>query len=125
MCNSVVEANMCSTRKKEKQQNRRLLCQLDDFDRDLVLSGGMSETQQSVVINTSSVDGEITGHNYDSILTTNENTVNVQTLERSFNERTDRETGNIVSRAEDRIQNAILTTVDNIFTPGSNEQSSH
>ena len=80
----------------------------------------MSGTQQSVVINTSSVDGEITGHNYDSILTTNENSVNVQALERSFNERTDRETGNIVNRAEDRIQNAILTTVDNIFTPGSN-----
>ena len=48
---------------------------------------------------------------------TNENTVNVKTLERCFNERIDREINNIVDTVEDRIQNAILTAVDSIVAP--------
>ena len=50
-------------------------------------------------------------------MTTNENLVNVQTLERCFNEKIDRGMGNIVDSVEDRIQNAILTTIDDIITP--------
>ena len=38
----------------------------------------------------------------------------VKTLERCFNERVDREMNNIVDTVEDRIQNAILTAIDNI-----------
>ena len=48
---------------------------------------------------------------------TNESTVNVKTLERCFNERIDREMSNIVDTVEDRIQNAILTAIDNIVAP--------
>ena len=48
---------------------------------------------------------------------TNENVVNVETLERCFNERIDREMNNIVDTVEDRIQNAILTAIDNIVAP--------
>ena len=40
--------------------------------------------------------------------------MNVKTLERCFNERVDREMNNIVNTVEDRIQNAILTAIDNI-----------
>ena len=40
--------------------------------------------------------------------------MNVKTLERCFNERIDREMSNIVDTVEDRIQNAILTAIDNI-----------
>ena len=38
-------------------------------------------------------------------------------MERCFNERIDRELTNIVETVEDRIQNAILTTIDNIVAP--------
>ena len=43
--------------------------------------------------------------------------MNVKTLERCFNERVDREMNNIVDTVEDRIQNAILTAIDNIIAP--------
>ena len=52
-----------------------------------------------------------------SNLATNENTVNAKTLKRCFNERIDREMSNIVNTVEDRIQNAILTAIDNIVSP--------
>ena len=45
---------------------------------------------------------------------TNETTVNVKTLERSLNEKTDREMNAIV---EDRIQNVILTAIDDFVAP--------
>ena len=43
--------------------------------------------------------------------------MNVKTLERCFNERIDREMSNIVDTVENRIQNANLTTIDNIIAP--------
>ena len=43
--------------------------------------------------------------------------MNVKTLERCFNERVDREMNNIVDTVEDRIQNAILTAIENIVAP--------
>ena len=43
--------------------------------------------------------------------------MNVKTLERRFNERIDREMSNIVDTVEVRIQNAILTAIDNIVAP--------
>ena len=42
---------------------------------------------------------------------------NVKTLERRFNEKIDRDMANIVGTVEDRIQNAILTAIDNIIAP--------
>ena len=38
-------------------------------------------------------------------------------MERCFNERIDKEMSNIVDIVEDKIQIAILTAIDNIFTP--------
>ena len=43
--------------------------------------------------------------------------MNVKTLERCFNERVDREMNNIFDTVGDRIQNAILTAIDNIVAP--------
>ena len=43
--------------------------------------------------------------------------MNMKTLERCFNERIDREMGNIVDVVEDKIQNAIMTAIDNIVAP--------
>ena len=46
-----------------------------------------------------------------------ESTVNVETLEKCFNERIDREMGNFVNTVEDKIQNAFLTAIDNLVDP--------
>ena len=43
--------------------------------------------------------------------------MNVKTLERSFNEKIDREMGSIFDTVGDRIQNANLTAIDSIITP--------
>ena len=43
--------------------------------------------------------------------------MNVKALERCFNERVDREMNNIADTVEDRIQNAVLTAIDNIISP--------
>ena len=107
---------MVSTRKK-RQSNKRLLSQLDDFDQDMIIGNTTSERQENVEDNEGTNDQDFTvgTSNVSSIV--NENALNVKTLERCFNERIDREMGNIVDTVEDRIQNAILTAIDNIVTP--------
>ena len=77
----------------------------------------MSEKQENSMVDEGSVDQGFTVGNSDSNPTFNENLLNVKTLERCFNERIDREMGNIVETVEDRIQNAILTVIDGIITP--------
>ena len=48
---------------------------------------------------------------------TNENTVNVKTLERCFIESNDKEMSNIVDTVEERTQSAILTAIVSIVAP--------
>ena len=115
-CNSVIKANMVSTRKK-RQSNRRLLSQLDDFDQDMIIGNTASERQENTVVNEGTNDQDFTvgTSNVSSIV--NGSVANVKTFERCFNERIDREMANIVDTVEDRIQNAILTAIDNIIAP--------
>ena len=75
---------MTSTRNK-RESNRRLLSQLDDFDRDVIIGNVASGGQQSVVVNEGTVDREITVKNRGNNLTGNENMVSVQTVERCLN----------------------------------------
>ena len=107
---------MVSTRKK-RQSNKKLLSQLDDFDQDMIIGNGASERQENVMVNEGTNDQDFTvgTSNVSSIV--DENALNVKTLERCFNERIDREMNNIVETVEDRIQNAILTAIDNIVAP--------
>ena len=107
---------MVSTRKK-RQSNKRLLSQLDDFDQNVIIGNTTSKRQENVVVNESINDQDFTNEtsNVSSII--NENVLNVKTLERCFKERIDREMENIVETVEDRIQSAILTTIDNIVGP--------
>ena len=60
-------------------------------------------------------DFTVATSNNDSVI--NGNAVSVKSLERCFNERIDREMGNIIVTVKDRIQNAILTAIDNIVAP--------
>ena len=107
---------MVSTRKK-RQSSRRLLSQLDDFDRDMIIGNAVSERQENAVGNEGTNDQDFTvgTSNNDSVV--NGNAMSVKTLERCVNERIDREMSNIVDTVEDRIQNAIFTAIDNIVTP--------
>ena len=107
---------MVSTRKK-RQSNKKLLSQLDDFDQDMIIGNAASERQENVVVNGGTNDQNFTvgTSNVSSIV--NENVLNIKTLERSFNERIDREMNNIVETVEDRIEKSILTAIDNIVAP--------
>ena len=107
---------MVSTRKK-RQSNKRLLSQLDDFDRDMIIGNTASERQESVVVNEGTNDQDITVGTSNVSAVVNENALNVKTLERCFNERIDTEMSNIVDTVEDMIQNAFLTAIDNIVAP--------
>ena len=107
---------MVSTRKK-RQSNKRLLSQLDDFDQDMFIGSAANERQESVVSNegTNAQDFTVGTSNVSTVV--NENALNVKALERCFNERIHREMSNIVDTVEDRIENAILTAIDNIVGP--------
>ena len=107
---------MVSTRKK-RQSNRKLLSQLDDFDQDMIIGNAVSERQENTVVNEGTNDRDFTVgiSNNDSVI--KGNAMGMKTLERCFNERIDREMGNIVDTVEDRIQNAILTAIENIVAP--------
>ena len=107
---------MVSTRKK-RQSNKRLLSQLDDFDQDMIIGNAVSERQENTVVNEGTNDRDFTVGTSNNNSVVNGNAMNVKTLERRFNERIDREMSNVVDTVEDRIQNAILTAIENIVTP--------
>ena len=107
---------MVSTRKK-RQSNKKFLSQLDDFDRDMIIGNAVSERQENAVVNEGTNDRDFTVGTSSNDSIVNGNAMSVKTLERCFNERIDREMSNIVDTVEDRIQNAILTAIDNIVTP--------
>ena len=107
---------MVSTRRK-RQWNRRLLSQLDDFDQDFIIGNAANERRDSTVVNEGINDRDFTVGTSSSNIAINENTVNVKTLEKCFNERIEREMSNIVDTVENRIQNGILTAIDSIVAP--------
>ena len=107
---------MVSTRKK-KQSTRRLLGQLDDFDQDMIISNAVSERQENIVVNEGTNDRDFTVGTSSNNSVVNGSAMNVKTLERCVKGRIDKEMRNIVYTVEDRIQNAILTAIDNIVAP--------
>ena len=107
---------MVSTRKK-RQSNKRLLSQLVDFDQDMIIGNAVSERQENAVVNEGTNDRDFTVGTSSNDSIVNGNAMSVKTLERCCNERIDREMSSIADTVEDRIQNAILTAIDNIITP--------
>ena len=106
---------MVSTRKK-RQSNKRLLSQLDDYDRDMIIGNAVSERQENAVVKEGTNDRDFTVGTPSNDSMVNGNAMSVKTLERCFNERIDREMSNIVDTVEDRTQNAILAAIDDIVT---------
>ena len=73
-----------------------------------------SESQDYVIVNDGTIDRDFTVGTSGDSLTTSENVVNVESLERCFNEKIDREMSNIVDKVGDRNQNTFLTAIDSI-----------
>ena len=107
---------MVSTRKK-RQSNKSLLSQLDDFDQDMIIGSTVRESQENALVNEGTNDRDFTVGASDDDSVINGNVMSMKTLERCFNESIDREMSNIVDTVEDRIQNAILTAIENIVAP--------
>ena len=83
----------------------------------MIIGNAVSERQENAVVNEGTNDRDFTVGTSSNDSIVNGNAMSVKTLERCFNESTDREMSNIVDAVEDRIQNAILTAIDNIVTP--------
>ena len=107
---------MVSSRKK-RQSNRRLLSQLNDFDRYVIIVNTAIDRQENIVVFEDINDQDFTvgtSSNNSAII---ENAVIVKTLQKCFKERFDREMNNIVHTVEDNIQSTILTAIENIVAP--------
>ena len=83
----------------------------------MTIGNADSERPENIVVNEGTNDQDFTISTTSNNITINGSAMNVKTLERRFNERIDREISNIVDKVEDRIQNAILTSIDKIFAP--------
>ena len=83
----------------------------------MVIGNAASERQENIVVSEGTNDRDFTVGTSSSNTAIFESTVNAKTLERSFNERVDREISNFVATVVDRIQNAIFTAIDNIVAP--------
>ena len=83
----------------------------------MIIGNAVSERQEKAVVNEGTNDRDFTVGTSSNDSIVNGNAMSVKTLERCFNERIDREMSNIVDTVEDRIQNAILTAIENIVAP--------
>ena len=83
----------------------------------MIIGNAVSERLENAVVNegTDDQDFAVGTSNNDSVV--NGSAMTVKTLEKCFNEKNDREMSNIVDTVEDRIQNAILTAIENIVAP--------
>ena len=81
------------------------------------LSATLLVKDKKIVVNGGTKDRDFTVGTFTNNIAINETAVDVKTLERCFNERVDREKSNIVDIDDDRIQKAILTTIDNTVAP--------
>ena len=69
---------MVSTRKM-KQSNRKLLSQLDDFDRDIIIGNATNNRQENVVVSEATVDLEFVANITRGNITANEGLMIVKT----------------------------------------------
>ena len=85
--------------------------------KNIIIGNAVSDGQENIVINKGTNAQDFTVGTSSKISGVNGNAMYVKTLEMCFKENIDREISNIVDTVEDRIQNAILTAIDNIVAP--------
>ena len=113
---SLVKAIKVSNWKKRQQVKKRV-SQFLDLDQEVIIADAISSEPHNAMVNNGPVDREFTVNNKKSISTTYGNTVNDQALERNFIDRTDNKTPNRIGTVEDRIQDVILSAIDQFITP--------
>ena len=93
---------MVSTCKK-RHSKRRLFSELDDFNQDFIVGNTMSDRQENATVKEVTADQAFTNNKSGSNSAIIEILASVKTLERCINERIDKQMGNFVDTAEDRI----------------------
>ena len=83
----------------------------------MIMGNAVSERRENTVANEGTKDRDFTVGISSNNSVVNGNAMNVKTLERCSKGRIDKEMSSIVDTVEDRIQNAILTAIDNIVAP--------
>ena len=83
----------------------------------MVIGDATSERQENNVVNEDTNDRDFAAGTSSNNSAFNGNAMNVKTLDRSFNEKIDRELSDFVDRVEDKIQKTSLTAIDNIVAP--------
>ena len=83
----------------------------------MIIGNAVSERREKTVVNEGTTYRDFTVSTCNNSSVVNGNAMSVKTLERCFSEKIDREMSNIIDTVEDRIQNAILTAIDNIVAP--------
>ena len=83
----------------------------------MIIGNAASERQEYAVVNEGANDRDFTVGTSSNDSIVNGNAMSLKTLERCFNERIDTKMSHTFDTVEDRIQNAILTAIDNIVTP--------
>ena len=110
MVTSTVDFNIVSTRKK-KQQSERLLSQLSGSDADFIIEQNNHEAQTE---NKSSAnDGDVSLYKANSLNQISGAQVNMHTLEKNNVNKVRSEVDSVMTTVETRVQDAILTTVEN------------
>ena len=107
---------MVSTRKK-RQSNREHLSQLDGSDQGIQIGNTASEWQENTIAYEGTGNRDLSVGTSGINLVNNKSTMKVETFERCFNKKIDREMRNVVDAVEYSIQNGILTAIDRIVAP--------
>ena len=101
----------------ERQHNKRVFSQLIDFDRDIFLGDTACCEEQDVVVNGGLADREFVFFKNDGLAVADENTVDLQRLERSLTDKIAREKRKFIEKVGKKIQNTFLAAINNIITP--------
>ena len=83
----------------------------------MIIGNAVSGRQENRVVNECANVRDFTVGTSSKNMLISESTVNVKTLERRFDEKIGRDMSNIVDTVDEKIENAILTAIDNIVAP--------
>ena len=117
MVKSLVKFNMISTR-KERLQNKRLISQLGESDAHFMIRQSNHETQAES--RTNMADGGISSNNMNGLIEVNSSQVDMYTLEENIVIKLWNEVDSVITTVETKVQDAVLTAIENLVIPECN-----
>ena len=112
LVNSSVDINMVSIEEK-RQQRKKLRSQLSESDTDFMIGENNHETKLGDRINTA--DKNTTLNNANNLVKANSSEVDIQTLEKNIAIKVRGEEDNVITSVEARVQDAVLTVIENFL----------